>query len=538
MRRSALVGLALVVVSAGPPAHSASNPEVAAPAFLADCNLEGSDEHAQVVTDGSGMALAVWHSTASLDDTIGTDRDILFSRSWDNGATWTARAPLNANAATDTMKDEVPQVATDGVGHWVAVWQSGPSPGTGGDKDILVARSTDNGATWTLPVYLNAGAAGDTAEDGSPQIATDGAGHWVAVWESNNSLGGTIGTDTDILVARSSDQGATWTVPAPLNTTAFADDAVDKDVRLAADGAGTWLAVWQIYDSSGGPYGADTDLLMARSVDGGITWSDAAPLNNAATDGDISDGYPQLTTDGAGHWVAVWESIDGHTSTGDDWNILVARSDDSGATWTTPEILNTDAAIDVKNDHTPSVTTDGRGLWLSVWRASELYNDDHDIYMAVSRDHGVTWTAPSELNTNAPTDTAYDWNPQVATSAAGRWVAVWHAQGGGTPADILVARLIFCDLDLEGSAPTMVRFPSPSSMVAGTLSALRESASFADATCLGDFASTAVPLPLEDPPSGDGWYVLARGNPHCASYGDSSLVPDPRDDLDQTDPCP
>ncbi|MFQ5666370.1 MAG: hypothetical protein ACE5I7_08040 [Candidatus Binatia bacterium] len=65
--------------------------------------------------------------------------------------------------------------------------------------DILVARSTDNGATWTAPAVLNANADGRNL---NPQVTTDRMGHWVAMWGSDDSLGGTIGEDYDILVER------------------------------------------------------------------------------------------------------------------------------------------------------------------------------------------------------------------------------------------------------------------------------------------------------------------------------------------------
>ena len=99
----------------------------------------------------------------------------------------------------------------DGSGTWVAVWTStGALADTlGWDRDILVARSTDAGATWTDAVPLNSNAVTDAGDDWAGQIATDGAGTWVVVWESNDSLGGTIGSDFDILVARSTDAGGT-----------------------------------------------------------------------------------------------------------------------------------------------------------------------------------------------------------------------------------------------------------------------------------------------------------------------------------------
>ena len=186
-----------------------------------------------MTTDGAGHWVAVWQSTDSLGGTIGTDFDILVARSSNNGATWTAPAPLNTNAATDSGDDGVPQVTTDDAGHWVAVWESFDSLGDtiGTDSDILVARSSNSGATWTAPAPLNTNAATDSGFDFSPQVTTDGAGNWVAVWQSNDSLGGTIGTDYDILVARSSNNGATWTATAPLNTNAATDTGDDFSRR-------------------------------------------------------------------------------------------------------------------------------------------------------------------------------------------------------------------------------------------------------------------------------------------------------------------
>ncbi len=83
-------------------------------------------------------------------------------------------------------------------------------------------------------------------------------------------LGGTIGTDRDILFVRSIDDGATSSSPAPLNTTAAADGTSDNDTKpdLTAGSGGVVVASW----SSVAPLGT----VIARSIDGGATWS--APL--------------------------------------------------------------------------------------------------------------------------------------------------------------------------------------------------------------------------------------------------------------------
>jgi hypothetical protein len=84
------------------------------------------------------------------------------------------------------------------------VWESNDDLGgtIGTDYDILMALSTDNGATWTPPISLNTNAGSDTGFDSNPLITTDARGNWAVVWESFDTLGGTIGTDEDILVAR------------------------------------------------------------------------------------------------------------------------------------------------------------------------------------------------------------------------------------------------------------------------------------------------------------------------------------------------
>ena len=163
---------------------------------------------------------------------------------------WTYPAALNTNAATDSGADEWAQVTTDGGGNWVAVWYSSEDlfdPNLGAniatDCDILVARSTDNGASWTPPAALNTNAATDSGGDDWPELTTDGGGHWVAVWESTEDLDG-IDTDMDILVSRSTNDGASWTDPAALNTNAATDSGRDLGPQVTTDDAGHWVAVW------------------------------------------------------------------------------------------------------------------------------------------------------------------------------------------------------------------------------------------------------------------------------------------------------
>ncbi|MCH8149003.1 MAG: exo-alpha-sialidase, partial [Planctomycetes bacterium] len=86
----------------------------------------------------------------------------------------------------------------------------------------------DFGMPITSPEALNTNAGTDSGADENPQVTTDGDGNWVAVWTSRDSLGSTIGFDSDILVSRSSDNGATWTDAEALNDFANSDSSLDR----------------------------------------------------------------------------------------------------------------------------------------------------------------------------------------------------------------------------------------------------------------------------------------------------------------------
>ena len=160
------------------------------------------------------------------------------------------------------------------------------APAVGLGDDLLVL------ASFGPPAVLNSNAGEDSGGDYDPQITTDGAGNWVAVWQSLDSLGGTIGTDWDILVSRSTDAGASWTDPAPLNTNATEDSGEDRQPQLTTDGAGNWVAVWQSDNGLGGTIGTDDDIFFSRSTDAGATWSAPAPLNSNAGEDSGDDSFP------------------------------------------------------------------------------------------------------------------------------------------------------------------------------------------------------------------------------------------------------
>ena len=387
----------------------------------------------RIATDAQGHWVAVWVSQNNLFGGITRDADIHVARSSDNGVTWSFPELLNLNGVDDGATDDVPQITTDGLGHWVAVWQSSANlNGTAGtDGDIFVARSSDNGETWSQPALLNSNGTSDTGKDEAPQIAADGAGHWVAVWHSNQELNETTSFDTDIFVARSSDNGATWSAPALLRSDAIDGDGNEKAAQIATDRDGVWIAVWQSTDNIDGTVISGFDIISATSTDNGVTWT-APRVVSATAENDLSDAaLPHITTDAKGHWLAVWDAFDIDASDiGTDGDIRCARSTDNGETWTTSTLVNTTGSSDNRLDDFSEVATDSDGNWIAVWRSAVDIGgsgNDEDVYAALSTNNGVSWAAPVLLNSYGTADSVADWNPSLTADGLGNWIGVWQA---------------------------------------------------------------------------------------------------------------
>ncbi len=416
-------------------------------------NEQASDRSPVLAGDGNGNWIAVWELR---DGPFGVDTDLLVARSIDDGANWSIPAPLNTNAATDLGNDLRPAVATDGQGHWVAIWDSNETFGnTASPKEkILVARSIDNGATWTSPKPLNAAAANDARVDQYAKVVSDGNGHWVAAWESQDDLGGPLGTDFDIFVARSVDNGENWSTPVPLNTDAAVDSVHDLQPAVAIDDSGRCIALWQ------GTRDGASAILAARSLDSGANWSNPIPLVTVTDLRAVppSVSHPDVAMDNDGHCVAVFRSTliptvmagAGEPRAAIRSFVLTARSSDGGASWSTSDLIRSREAADQSIEDSATVATDRLGNWVAVWVSDDsagMPPRKSDILVARSADHGAHWSSPDWLNTDAETDNNYDNAPRLATDRHGYWLTGWHTpeSTGGSDDEVFLARFALPD---------------------------------------------------------------------------------------------
>ena len=190
----------------------------------------------QLATNAAGTWEAVWCSNSPL----GLNYGVVHSRSTNSVATWSTPAVLNTNTSATASFENRAVIAAGSASTWVVAWDSEDTGAgiAGGDKDILFSRSTDNGANWGATAVLNSDAGANHYRNYAPAVASDGAGVWVCAWEAYDSTSGTLGFDNDLRFARSTDNGATWSSVANLNTDAAVDARIDTSVRLASDRSG------------------------------------------------------------------------------------------------------------------------------------------------------------------------------------------------------------------------------------------------------------------------------------------------------------
>ena len=321
---------------------------------------------------------------------------------------------LNTDYATDNRRDDRVSLAGDGAGHWIALWNTWQT-GIGPANAVYRSSSSDDGATWSAPLPLGAVISETDNAPQPPTITTDRSGTWIATWATQASLVPGDGNDYDLVYRRSFDNGATWTAPAPLDSSVLANADQGAGSVGIAFGDSAWIAIW-----SGADANNDADIFVSRSTDGGATWSAQAFLSPSEAHPAQGDSDQVLATDGSGSWMAAWHAaVGGGPVVGVLDVLLVARSGDNGLTWTDPVELSPGGTP--ARGYAPKLATDGMGTWGISWNQIST----RELFTSVSTDLGETWSAALSHGSSAAPD-----EPALAFGA-GTWFLEWEAAPSG-----------------------------------------------------------------------------------------------------------
>lgn len=284
----------------------------------------------RIAVGTGGKAVVVWRQSDGPYQQ-GDDRYSVWSiwAGYFDGATW---GPATAIEADDTKGHDAdnPQVAIDGAGNAVVVWQQ--FDGTQGN---VYTNRYATGTGWGVAQALDTatGAAAD------PQVVMDGAGNAMAVWRQVDSV------NRYSIYANRYTAGA-WTGAALVEH----DNAGDADApHIAGDSTGNAIAVWRQLSATPFPRYA---LLASRYAG---SW--AVPAQIRIDDrGDVAE--PRIFVNAGGAAFSVWRQFDGVR-----WNIWASRY--LAGAWSPGALVEINDAGDA---YDPALVIDGNGDALAVWR--------------------------------------------------------------------------------------------------------------------------------------------------------------------------
>jgi hypothetical protein len=211
----------------------------------------------------------------------GSRSAMLAARSTDGGVTWSATTPLIvSDSAFFNDKNTITADPTD-PSFAYATWDRLAAAGGG---PSLMARTTDAGVTWEAARVIY-----------DPGNQSQTIGNEIVVLPNGTLVNFFTQIDTGpnntqvarIRLVRSSDRGVNWDAPvtvAGLNPVGAQDPTTRVPIRdgsivasVAVAPNGTLWATWQDSRFSGGTIDG---IALARSTDGGLTWSAPVQVNS------------------------------------------------------------------------------------------------------------------------------------------------------------------------------------------------------------------------------------------------------------------
>ena len=302
----------------------------------------------QVAASGA-FVYVTWYDTGA--------KDAFFRRSINNGGTFQGVINLSNSGTVDNSNRNIVALAAAGTNVYVA-WDD-----FFGSSDILLKRSTNNGATFSSVKNLTGPGGFDAT---GPDLAATGSNIYVT-WSDFD------GSDYETYFAKSTNSGGTFS--AKVNLSNNAGSSLSSQVSFSGVNVFvTWL------DDTPGNF----DIMMKRSVNSGGSFQ--AVKNLSANAG--SSLNPQVATSGANVYFTWYDFSPGN------WEIFLKRSTDNGATLQPLVQISNNAGA----SKFPQVTTVGANVYI-IWQDNTPGNNE--ILERRSHDNGATWQPTQNLSNNA-----------------------------------------------------------------------------------------------------------------------------------------
>lgn len=352
-----------------------------------------------------------------------------------------------------------PCAAVDTNGNWYF------SHLTPSQDRIVIAKSTNGGATWPTESYTGLTIKDTDKEwikvDWSPNspYKNDLYCTWAEMdaYSSSSPLDSAI-----ILMSKSTDDGATWTTPVRVSTQA--GNCGFNAIKASIQAFGPNGEVYVVWCGNGVSFQRSTDggqtwLMNDIMIDTQTpTWYFTIPGFTWGT------GFPGIATDVSGGpyngniYVSWCDQRNGVNNT----DVFLARSSDGGNTWTTSRVNND---LTTTHQSHPYVTVDQTsGIVYMSWydrRDFSSGNNTH-VYLAYSMDGGVTFTQMriTQNFINLTSGVWCDYND--ITAHAGKIWPVWTGQNASVWTAIVTQPLLSTqEIANEPRTTLFQNYPNP-----------------------------------------------------------------------------
>jgi hypothetical protein len=309
------------------------------------------------------------------------------------------------------------QVAADGSGSFVIVWQS---DGQDGSAYGIFGRRYDaagNPRGPEFPVNTHT-----TDNQMSPMVSASRAGNFVVVWDSHGQDGDSFG-----IVGRLFDASGSPLTPDFVVNTYTTGVQAKPGVAMGADG--DFVVVWESYFQDGTP----SSIFGQRYDAAGNPLGGEFQVNSYTTGGQYR---PVIVPHAWGGFVVVWESY-GQEGAPSSYGIFGRQFDALGQALDPDFAVNTTTA---GNQMFPAVASDRRGVFTVAWSSPD--SDASGIFG--QRYDGDGLPLGGEFPINAYT-TSSQLLPALANDANENLMAAWASFGQDGSGAGVFARGFDCD---------------------------------------------------------------------------------------------
>ena len=316
--------------------------------FQVNTTSSGNQAEPAVAMDAAAGFVVSWQGPGLIEE----DQEDIFARRFDpNGL------PIGGEFRVNGLTDDqqlFPSVAVNDNGTFIVVWERSNTP-MEGDKAICGRLYDSNGVGFEAEFLINV----ESAVCRYPDVAADANGYFAVVWMEDKS--------SNSIMARLFDSnGAPRTETFQVNTVRF-NSITRPSVAMGA--AGNFVVAWD-----GDPNLAGLDDIHARLYDANGTALGEQFLVNATEAG--AQQYPQAAMNDDGEFVIVWDCrIDPNDENQRD--IFGQRFGSSGEFIGDEFQINT---YELNDQRYPAVAINGAGRFVAAWQSQTQDGSRYGIF--------------------------------------------------------------------------------------------------------------------------------------------------------------